>query len=649
VKRDTLWLFSLIFVLGAMLRFLALGLVRHSYDQGYPAYDALRLLDGQELLLLGQPSSVFLDNPPLMAYLQAIPLILWRSPWAVYLFITALNTVALWFVYQAARKLLGDAPGLMAAFLFAINPWIIHFSQLTWVQGLLPFFTAVIAWGLWPALVTDERSSRALLAAGLVLTAMTLTYIQAFAILAPVGLLLLLFRRRIPRRPFYAGLLLFGAAFMLYGLGLASRWETNLTKLQGFSAQSEFRLTPRGLEHAVRLVTGLDYGETFIQTEAGEDIAQLNFSRLAYTALGLALIAGVIRAILSLRQGGQDGRTATVLILWFAVPILFMTVSPYPVHPHYLLLSCPAGHVLAAWGMAPLLRRPLWRWSLLLVLLLIAGLFGFQVYQVKMAAARNPTGSDFNGWTLASGARVGHAIRALSGGMHGYPRRIYADGNDVLLSSLSGTYVTTMSELDYPHYVVLPGAEPLLYVVVNETLEPEALGPLQEAFPEYSFLLANGVRISFLRALPYSRDAALALPDRILDWPSDAGLSLLGYSITVSTADQAGQIPAMECVTYWRVEALHPAREAWYVGAFYHLLNHEGQIVTNVSQHGQWGYRWQMGDIYVERVNIPIPDYLDPGEYELAIGLFDSIHMTNYPLQSPDGPTNAVTAPVHVD
>jgi len=46
-----------IVALGAGLRFWNLGLVRHNYDDSYPAYDALHLLDGHQLLLSGQASS----------------------------------------------------------------------------------------------------------------------------------------------------------------------------------------------------------------------------------------------------------------------------------------------------------------------------------------------------------------------------------------------------------------------------------------------------------------------------------------------------------------------------------------------------------------------------------------------------------------
>jgi 4-amino-4-deoxy-L-arabinose transferase-like glycosyltransferase len=629
---------------GVCFRFLNLGLVHHSYDDSYPAYDALRILDAHELLLIGQPSSVFLDNPALMSYLQAIPLLGWRSPWAVYIFIVALNTIAIWFVYRSAQQLLGDAVGLLSAFLFAINPWVVSFSRTTWVQALIPFFVALIAWGLWPTIATERHSPTRVLVAGLAVTAMTQTYIQAWGVLAQIGLVVALFRRRIPRRPLYVGLIIFIVALIVYGAGLSGRWETNRTKLLRFSSEDGLHLTREGLDHAVRLVTGEDFEYVHARGETDEYKLRRAFSLAAHYLLGLALITGVIRAVMELRQRGRDRRTAVVLLVWFTVPILLMSVSARRVHPHYLLLSCPAGHMLAAWGISPLLRRRELRWAVILGLLVIALLFGFNTYRASEYIASMSTGSEFNDWALSPGAQVGAVIRNLSEGTS-YPRRIYAEGRKEIFSSLSGTYIATAQELDFPSYVVLPGKEPLLYVLINTAPEPAALGPLRESFPERDLLLADGTRVSFLRALPYSRDAALALPDVALDWSSEAGLSMLGYSLNAVT--QPGH--PIHCTTYWRVEELYPERGEWYIGAFYHLMGQSGQIVSNVGEHGQWGYRWQLGDVYVERVSIPVPTDLSQGEYRIEIGLFDFVHTRNYPLHSPDGPVQAVTVPITVE
>ena len=95
---------ALILPAGVALRFMQMGLIRYTYDQSYPAYQALGLLDGGAWPLIGQPSSVFLDNPVLMVYLQAIPLALFRSPLAIQAFVLILNTAAIWFVYRAALK-----------------------------------------------------------------------------------------------------------------------------------------------------------------------------------------------------------------------------------------------------------------------------------------------------------------------------------------------------------------------------------------------------------------------------------------------------------------------------------------------------------------------------------------------------------------
>lgn len=432
----------IVLAVGASFRFFNLGLVRHSYDDSYPIYEALRILDGHELLLTGQPSSVFLDNPPLMSYLQAIPLLVWRSPWAVYIFITALNTIAIWFVYGSAQQLLGNAGGLLSAFLFAINPWVVYFSRTTWVQALIPFFTALIAWGLWPTIVTEHRSPSRVLAAGLAVTAITQTYIQAWGVLVQTGPLVALFRRRIPRRSLYVGMSIFALVLIVYGVGLSERWETNRMKLLGFLSKGEFHLTREGLDHAVRLVTGRDFEYVYARGETREYNLRRTCSLAVHYLLGAALIAGVTRAVIELRRRGRSQRTAVVLLVWFAVPILLASISAYPVHPHYLLLSCPAGHILAAWGISPLLRRKGLRRIVILLLLIIAILFGFNLHQASEAVASKPTGPEFSDWALGAGAKVGATVRDLSKG-DGYPRRICAKGGETLLSSLSGTYITT--------------------------------------------------------------------------------------------------------------------------------------------------------------------------------------------------------------
>jgi hypothetical protein len=64
----------------------------------------------------------------------------------------------------------------------------------------------------------------------------------------------------------------------------------------------------------------------------------------------LAVWAGIVRALIGLWPGGQERRLGLILLVWFWTPVWLMSFSTFSIHIHYLLLTCPAGHVLAAWG-----------------------------------------------------------------------------------------------------------------------------------------------------------------------------------------------------------------------------------------------------------------------------------------------------------
>jgi hypothetical protein len=165
-----------------------------------------------------------------------------------------------------------------------------------------------------------------------------------------------------------------------------------------------------------------------------------------------------------------------------------------------------------------------------------------------------------------------------------------------------------------------------------------------QSFPEKDLQFADGTQASFVRVAPYDHAQALELPQLKVDWPSASGLTLLGY--TLNSAAQPGSPIAL--ATYWRVADDTEINGENFVGATYQLFDSSGQRQAQADGHGQWAYRWQAGDIYVEQVRVDLPASLEAGEYQLRVGLFDSIHQQSFAFTTPQGMQATVDIPVMI-
>ena len=401
-----------------------------------------------------------------------------------------------------------------AALLFAINPWLIVYSRWSWVQGLLPFFMALIAWSLWPALVDRSRSSWRLIVAAVALAVLLMTYIQAWGVLVPIGLLLIVFRRNLTWRPILIGAAIVGLACAIYGVGLIQNWDTNAPKLEAFTSQGERHFTREGIDHALRFVTGMDFE---YQAPSSPDTDwRLGASALAMLTLSVAVIAGAGRSVQAIIRKRAERSIAVVVLIWFVVPVLMMSISARPIHPHYLLLSIPAGAVLAAWGVELIWRVARLRWIVMLAFTAITIIFALNLWLYEADMIIHPTAPKFDGWSLDAGVRVGDQLRALTTDLPA-PQRIAANGQASILSSWSGQYLKNLNGLKYPDFVVLPGTQPLLYVLNSVSDPPAYLGSQWQWQPERDLTFADGAQVAFRQALPLTRTAALALPAHPID------------------------------------------------------------------------------------------------------------------------------------
>ncbi len=619
-------LLVLIMLLAALLRAEYLLQIEHNVDHAYPIWQALQTLDRGRFPLTGEGTSVLFANPPLTGYLFLPVVALTRSPLGVYVLVIALNTMGVLLAYRSARLIVGARLALIAAFLMAVNPWVIEYSRTSWVQSLLPFLMPALTYALWSVLLGKAKHpGRRLLIAFVILTVLAQTYLLDFVLVIPVGLLIGLFwkrgTRRIPKHALAAGVALFAAAAAIYGAGLLEQRAAIGDRLSSFSG-SPAHLSSEALGHALRLVTGGDYAIARGTLAPIRDSAlRESLSNGAQVVLLVFLAAGIGVAVVRLISGVQRERAAIVLI-WFALPVILMSYVSQVVHPFYQLMGIPAGYVLAAWGFGVLLRpfarasSPRVAGAAVAVLLIPFGaLMGINSARYYQDTAATPGIDGLSALPLDYGLRLGEAIR------DGLPATVYGDTDEWILSSFSGETLDFVHDARAPAFNLIP-PNGGLYVAAYPS-EPTAapLGVAQAIklhLPDGTLLLVDHLSQSAEHTVTQS-----------LNIPGDQGITLENYRL-----DRDGDHWTL--TTYWRVTKRAGDIDQRLFAPFAHVFDADGNRVLIVDGQGVPGYEWRVGDLHAHRMSFALPaEGIAP--FSVSVGQYDAVHSQNVIFVLPSG------------
>ncbi|MDW8299813.1 MAG: hypothetical protein RML95_10805 [Anaerolineae bacterium] len=601
---QALLLFTLF--LAAVLRLQNLEAIEHNVDRAYPIWQALSTLERGTLPVIGQGTSVLFANPALTGYLYIPALLIARSPYAPYLLVIALNTLAVWLAYRAMRQLWDESAASIGAFLLAVNPWVVEYSRTTWVQALLPFFaclTFALFVPVW--LGRAARPQRRFLLGCAALAAMTQTYLLAYAALAPIALLSLIFRRRISGRALLIGTIILAVPTAIYALGLLSDSAQVSERLRRFTEQSP-RLSDEALSHALRLLTGHEYAAARGLSAPIQDAAvRFQLSELAHSALIVALLVGIFAV------WRKDRAVAAILSIWSSAPILMMSYVSQAVHPFYLLLTLPALHALAGIGIAEiarlLRRQAVIQYAIALLLAGFGLLSALNVLRYAQESLATPSVDGLTALPLGEGVRM--AQQLLSAQQIG-DSVVFADVDAWILNSFAGRLFEVDRDADAAKTLYLPERGGV-YLLFSAAGAPQTFPVAIEPFGRYVF--ADGGAVETFHVTQ-------KLAQQTLNVPSDKGLTLIDARIEGDL--RVGQTVTLRMTL--RVDSLPPERANWLFTPFAHIYDSSGArlLIANGATTPSWA--WRVGDIQQKTIRLTLPESAQP-PFRIEIGLHDGV------------------------
>src|SRR3989338_3457731 len=151
---------------------------------------------------------------PIMYYILAILIYLFKSPIAPAVFVAILNSIAVLITYKFCKDYFNKRIGVIASFLYAVNPWSVYISHFHWNPNYLPVFSVLFFYFLFGFII--KKKNYCLILASLILGIMLNFHLTALFFIPIAILLILVFRRKINIKTTIYSILTFLIPFLPY-------------------------------------------------------------------------------------------------------------------------------------------------------------------------------------------------------------------------------------------------------------------------------------------------------------------------------------------------------------------------------------------------------------------------------------------------
>jgi len=617
------WMAGLVFIILVTAVSLRLHLIDTTGiwgDQSFTLNTALRWVKGGQIPLAANKSSVGIMNPPMIEYLYAAALRLWPDVLSVAWLTLAAGMAALGMAAWAAYRVFGWRAGFWTLALFAFNPWSVLYSQQIWNQTMLPVFAALTLTALLLYFAVQPRAFYLVLAF-VSAACMTQVHPGSAMQLGTMGLIMLLFWRRLRLWPLLAGIaafVLLYVPFLMYENGVG--WQDVQATLALAGEPSTF--SPA----AILVSLDLLHVKGLLPTAVFSTPHDAFMTILFVLSLLVTLVWGG-RQFLRRQQDEQARRYSTaviILFLWLIVPVLFYLRTAVYLQVYYVMGQWPAPFILIGLAVAlaqQWLERP-WRrswgrwvsWSLSVLLILV--LVGQVALNVQIQNARLSE----NRIQIRHVRQTVTRINELTAVYPDCPFVLISEGHQIEISRLAllqeftaaPTLLLADGELALPlpapcalYLDARPGSRASNWLAETAVPLPEADLTVQaETWRFYKLSPEKMTQVVDGWGLDHDRQPQA--------WTNGAAL----------TQWQRGPVQAgtpLSLVLLWQISG-PPPHKTYHIGVY--LLTPDNQVVAQSDGPGFDSVQWRSGDYFLTWFQIPVPADVPPGTYRLALAQY---------------------------